>query len=232
MDLKALIAKMTEIDRPLYEGDKGDMDHDGKDEKDSEEWKQNRDQAIKKAAGKDEEVKEDLTDECGGMGPMEPPRQMDNVNMNVSLNASGDGGIRDLLDILRNIESGKDDVEMPVAIKSMGMELDDDFANEPDETYASIDTMVPTGSDLHSKGIEAPKVNGGGNPLAIQPRLESLYQEIKLREGSGPKEKQHSKYVDRNSADSKAKVQAAKDKMAADKKAESGKALLKKINSK
>lgn len=173
---------------------------------------------------------EECGSDMGTMSPMSQPKQQDNVNMNVSLNASGQGGIRDLLDILQNIESGKGDVEMPVAIKSMGMELDDDFANEPDETYAPIDTMMPTGSDLHSKGIEAPKVNGGGNPMAHMERLENLYQQVKIREGSGPKEKQHSKYVDRNSPKSKAKVQEAKDKIAADKKAEPGKKLLAKIN--
>lgn len=54
-------------------------------------------------------------------------------------------------------------------------------------------------------------------------------EEIGLAEGSGPKEKQHDKYVDRNSPAAQAKVQAAKDSMAAEKKAEAGKKLLAKI---
>lgn len=54
-------------------------------------------------------------------------------------------------------------------------------------------------------------------------------EEVEIDEGSGPKEKQTSKYVDRNSAESKAKVQAAKDRMVSDKKAEAGKALLSKL---
>ena len=54
-------------------------------------------------------------------------------------------------------------------------------------------------------------------------------EEVEIDEGSGPKEKQTSKYVDRTSAESKAKVQAAKDRMVSDKKAEAGKALLSKL---
>ena len=50
-----------------------------------------------------------------------------------------------------------------------------------------------------------------------------------VAEGSGPKEKQHDKYVDRSSPESKAKVQAAKNKMASDKAAEPGKKLADKI---
>lgn len=57
-------------------------------------------------------------DECGDM-PMpameimhhEQPPQPDNVTMNVSMNGSGKGGIRDLMDILRNLESTGDGEE-------------------------------------------------------------------------------------------------------------------------
>jgi hypothetical protein len=48
-------------------------------------------------------------------------------------------------------------------------------------------------------------------------------------EGSGPKEKQNSPYVDRNSTESKAKIQAAREKMAKDKAAEPGKKMLSKM---
>jgi hypothetical protein len=48
-------------------------------------------------------------------------------------------------------------------------------------------------------------------------------------EGSVPKEKQTTPYVDRNSPESKAKIQAARDKAAKDKAAEPGKKLADKI---
>ena len=59
--------------------------------------------------------------------------------------------------------------------------------------------------------------------------LKTKLKEEEIDEGSGSKEKQTSKYVDRNSPESKAKIQAARDRMVADKKAEAGKALLSKL---
>lgn len=155
---------------------------------------------------------DDTTESCGMMNslpsPMSPPDQQDSVTMNVSMNGSGRGGIKDLLDVLRNIENGspadiddgpnmlvkKDTPDMPDELKAMGMALDDDFANEPDEMYQDQAAVVGTGNDLHSKGAEAPPVNGGGNPRSVKTgetfklpsgnlkiKLESLYQEIKSR---------------------------------------------------
>lgn len=194
---------------------------------------------------------------------MGAPKQQDSVTMNVSMNGAGAGGIRDLMAILKNIDDVADkgpdmdlgepekfgDGDMDVIVKKQpGMDMmtiDDDYENEPDEIYQDQDAVVGTGNDLHSKGAEAPKANGGGNPMKVRTgetfklpagdlkiKLEGLYNDIKLREGSGPKEKQSSKYVDRNNAESKAKVQAAKDKMSANKKAEPGKALLAKTKAK
>jgi len=56
-----------------------------------------------------------------------------------------------------------------------------------------------------------------------------ILEQVSVKEGSGAKEKQHSKYVDRSSPESTAKSQAAREKMAADEKAEPGKALADKI---
>lgn len=175
-------------------------------------------------------VAEELTTECGmpGMnnmpgGMMGAPKQQDSVTMNVSMNGSGAGGIRDLMAILKNIDDvdsspplsnptmsmdrdeidmgepekfGDDDMDIMLKKKS-GMDMipiDDDYENEPDEMYSNQDAVTGTGDDLHSKGAEAPKVNGGGNPMKVTSgetfklpsgdlkiRLESLYQDIKNR---------------------------------------------------
>lgn len=123
---------------------------------------------------------EEGMDECGGMAmPVAAsPKQSDSVNMNVSMNGSGAGGIKDLLDILRNLEQTSD-ADKDVVI---GME---EFANEPEEKIAGVDAVTPTGDDLLSKGMEAPKVNGGGNPLGVSEslvsRLSDLYNEVKSR---------------------------------------------------
>jgi hypothetical protein len=143
---------------------------------------------MKKMAVLDQPVSETTAevDECGGMMPSMTPMpssQQDSVNMNVSLNASGSGGIKDLMSILRGIEekdSGMQDPE--VIVKKMGVGLEDDFANTPDEVYKDIDAVTQTGADLHSKGKEAPKVNGGGNPMALESlkqKLQTHYNQVK-----------------------------------------------------
>jgi hypothetical protein len=43
----------------------------------------------------------------GGMSPSAPPQQ-DTVSMNVSMNAQGAGGIRDLMNVLKDIQDGPD----------------------------------------------------------------------------------------------------------------------------
>ena len=51
---------------------------------------------------------------------------------------------------------------------------------KPDEKYGDVSTVTPTGDDLASKGDEAKKVNGGGNPMeSIRKQLDARYREIK-----------------------------------------------------
>ena len=42
MDFKELMARMAELDKPVVEADKGDMDNDGKDESDDQEYLDNK----------------------------------------------------------------------------------------------------------------------------------------------------------------------------------------------
>jgi len=123
-------------------------------------------------------------DECGPMGIMGSSKQPDNVTMNVSMNGSGAGGIKDLIGILRNIEKGDEPRQMPGRDPLFG----DSYENSPegasDEQVMGIDAVTPTGDDLASKGGEAPKVNGGGNPMheALVDHLQSMYDSIKESE--------------------------------------------------
>lgn len=177
----------------------------------------------------------DQVEECGMMmpppsAPMQPPKQQDSVTMNVSMNGSGSGGIKDLMNILRNIESGdieSGDIDMDhdhehdhgddddsgefgidttdvifkknnnsdkIGLIDDEYEINDEYGNEPDEIYQDTDSVLGTGDDIHSKGGEAPKANGGGNPRSVNSgttyklpsgdlkiRLESLYKDIKSR---------------------------------------------------
>jgi hypothetical protein len=56
----------------------------------------------------------------------------------------------------------------------------DQATTEPDEKYGDVASVTATGNDMHSKGKEAPKVNGGGNPMeSIRRQLDARYKEIK-----------------------------------------------------
>jgi hypothetical protein len=142
----------------------------------------------------------DGLDECGmpGMsdmpsGMMGMPKQQDNVNMNVTMSGSGQGGIRDLLNVLKDIQSGgSDDMEDPeIIMKKMSpSDLEpvlsqEEFANEPDEVYSDIDAVTGSGTDLNrSKTMYPNSYRMGDNPMAMESlvdRLSGLYEEIKNR---------------------------------------------------
>lgn len=219
MNFQELMQRMVELDQPVSEEKKAnkDYDGDGKVESGKDEYMGSRMKAAEKS-----KVEEDTIEECGmpGMDNMPSsmmgmPKQQDSVTMSVNMNGAGAGGIADLMAILRNIEAGGDhgdhgdmdmgieperfgDDDMDVIVKKQpGMDMmtiDDDYENEPDEMYGNVDSVTGTGNDIHSKGAEAPKVNGGGNPMQVKTgetfklpsgnlkiRLESLYQEIKNR---------------------------------------------------
>lgn len=158
MNFQELMQRMAELDQPIAENDS---------------------------------VQEDTIDECGMDMPSSmpsKPEQQDSVTMNISMNGSGKGGIRDILDILRNLE-GEEDNEMPVVIKpmgNMGMGIEkEELANSPDEAYGSVSDVIPSGDDLHaSKDSYSDKPYRGDNPMAVESirtRLDTLYQEIKGR---------------------------------------------------
>ena len=132
--------------------------------------------------------------ECGmEMGHTEAPKQQDAVSMNVSMNGSGKNGIKDLLDVLRNIEQSSSGDELfgePGNLSHNEPIIGDSFENSvdgaSDTTTLDISAVTPTGDDLLSKGKEAPKQAGGGNPWnvnesAIAAKLSQHYEEVKSR---------------------------------------------------
>ena len=157
MDLKSLIAKMTAIEE-------GNM-----------------------TSPSDQILTGSSMDECGDMpmpGAMAhgDPKQQDNVTMNISMNGSGSGGIRDLMDILRNLEDGPGQQEPEEIELAFGETVPGDNATtEPSPEVFPMAAAIPTGDDLASKGEERPKVNGGGNPMqeALISHLSQMYDEIK-----------------------------------------------------
>ena len=117
--------------------------------------------------------------ECGEMMPGQMPApmpQQDSVSMNVSMNAQGKGGIRDLMQVLQNIEHGSHNVAAPItdigaddmqldiepagADSMMGGEIEPEFHDEPahdeivfgsEEPEAELDAQAQGGKGIDAK---------------------------------------------------------------------------------
>ena len=204
MNFNELFQKMRELDQPVTE-----EPNEGNAFSGALDAAKDSGQDEFEVDGKTFQVKEDDVEECGMPMPMSSPKQQDNVTMNISMNGSGAGGIRDLMDILRDIEDGPDDGghdmdgEMGIIIDKMagddgdsGMPLIgmdeaeaggfDQASTTPDETYQDTEYMT---KDL-AGGINGPKTmykhsyRQGDNPMAMETltnRLSNLYQEVKSR---------------------------------------------------
>lgn len=180
MNFQQLIGRIGDLDKPVQHL---------KEEKFATVVKSEFDlNAVKKLSG----LPESTVEGCG-MPPMSapmPPRD-EPVTMNVTMNARGGDSIRDLLDILTGKTNSDDSAAMQgpkgVIISTSGPEdidIDEKYANEPNIEIKPVSDVIPTGDDMHSKGREAPKVNGGGNPMqreGLLTQLTNLYQEVKSR---------------------------------------------------
>lgn len=138
----------------------------------------------------DKSVDEDTVEECGPMGT--PGSQPDNVSMNVSLNGSGAGGIKDLMAVLRSIENGDDenghdhDHEMPIQTIKLGDQAENEaFANQPDAEYQDINYMTKDiAGGLNDQHRQYKKEYPGDNPMAVkklETKLGQMYEEFKIR---------------------------------------------------
>ena len=124
-------------------------------------------------------IEESSVAECGDMMPMpmmpHAPGQQDSVTMNVSMNGNGAGGIKDLMDILRNIEQAAEhdhdhDHREPMIAQPHSADgdvdivlgtADEDMLSNPDAQSGSgagdesYGNSAPGGSDAHQFGIDA-----------------------------------------------------------------------------
>ena len=129
--------------------------------------------------------------ECGNM-PAAAPQGADSVLIGEKgVDECGDmpGGpqvsVRSLIAALQAIEKGTHMHGGDVPLVGMGEEQPDggfgDATTEPEEHTFKLSTVTRVGNDLASKGAEAPKVNGGGNPMheALVRKLTAHYNQIK-----------------------------------------------------
>lgn len=96
--------------------------------------------------------------------------------------------MQDLLALMGKMDHGHGD-EVVVGMEEAGEDGGfEDATTVPDPATAGVSAVTPTGNDLASKGGEAEKVNGGGNPMnvdeALVARLTQQYEAIK--EGKKP----------------------------------------------
>jgi hypothetical protein len=144
-------------------------------------------------------VGEENVEECGlpGMsnmpsGMMGSPKQQDNVTMNISMNGTGAGGIRDLMGILKNIENGGEEpahhAHGDEIVIGMGEEQVtggfDSATTEPNPETQPTSAVLPKGPDIHGNmGDHRPRQ--AGLPHAqmenLVSHLSTLYQEVKGR---------------------------------------------------
>ena len=128
--------------------------------------------------------------------PHAPETQPDSVSMNVSMNGSGTGGIKDLMAVLRNIENGTSepqhhkttgnivlgdpvggDEHLPVAEK-FGNSVHGDAGPHT----MGLDAAIHGGNDMHGQDADEPvKKQGGGNPYheSLVGKLSAMYRQLK-----------------------------------------------------
>ena len=124
-----------------------------------------------------------------------PAPEMDKgnpVTVNVSMNASGKEHVADLLDMMKN--AGMSAAE-PVGAKMLSprmdmerlsammdepgdepemeevedeIEVEGDYANEPDAQYGDMSDAIPDGNDLNRKKKSYAATQDGDNPMAIE----------------------------------------------------------------
>ena len=123
--------------------------------------------------------------ECGTSMPMTSPPQQDSVNVNISMNGSGVGGIRDIMDILSKIETNPANNDPAMGKKDI---MIGDKFDEAGEKVMGLDAVLPRGDDMHSnRGDNRNSRMAGTMPVAnpikesLKDRLSSLYHEVKNR---------------------------------------------------
>lgn len=91
---------------------------------------------------------------AGGMAGMQHPEQPDSVSMNVSMNASGTGGIRDLMSVLHAIEQGATGGDEGGEIEIIGTEPDVHGLEIDAEPHVSMNGPEQGDEHGHEQGPE------------------------------------------------------------------------------
>jgi hypothetical protein len=115
-------------------------------------------------------------DTQGGAGASDESMEECPQDGNVQLSMS------DLIKLIHQLQKGGPGVDADQTLLG-DEEVEEEFGNAqdgaPGPEVAPVAAVTPTGDDMHSKGLEVHKMNGGGNPLHAH--LAELYAEVKGR---------------------------------------------------
>ena len=129
------------------------------------------------------------------------------VTVNVSMNASGKEHVADLLDMMKNAGLGGAE---PVGAKMLSprmdmerlsammdepgdepemeevedeIEVEGDYANEPDAQYGDMSDAIPDGNDLNRKKKSYAATQDGDNPMAVEAIKSQLLAALQEKKG-------------------------------------------------
>ena len=131
---------------------------------------------LAKNSGKDqhEGFGEDEVEECG---------DMPDDRMKPSLSSEVSMSMQDLLSLMAHLQKGEVGQHDEPLFGAEEEEVAEKFGNamqgDSGTHIKPVSAVTATGNDMHSKGRESPKVNGGGNPM--QSQLAELYASVKAR---------------------------------------------------
>ena len=123
-------------------------------------------------------------EECGMPMSMPSPGQQDSVTMSVNMNGNGSGGIKDLMNILKNIEQGAEPMNPHphTADKLFGDGYENSEQGDQGAVTLDINDVVNVGTPINS-GDHRPRQAGLpiGNPMqeALVSKLQAHYESIK-----------------------------------------------------
>lgn len=161
------------------------------DDDETESWTKAVDDKKKNPFGNKKEL-----DECGDMGPMGGADSETGVSINSSmdtktgrksLTVTADGeAAEQLAKMLKMAGLAGGSVEPETrAIEIHTDEMEEEFANEPEEQYGSVDAIMSQGGDLNRPKMQDPATaNRAANPMSedvsdLINRLQSMYARIK-----------------------------------------------------
>lgn len=73
-----------------------------------------------------------------------------------------------------------------LAMDGMESDVEEDYANEPEEEYHSMDDQMASGDDIHKRKAQFAKAQDGDNPMAVESIRKALELALEAKKASKP----------------------------------------------